>query len=110
MKYCTHCGNQVDDACIICPKCGCKADAEKKIINTDFDPNGSEKSRLVDTLLCAFLGGIGVHCFYEGKIGKGIAYIFTFGLFGIGMLIDLIKIVCGSQKDKEGKLITNWNI
>ncbi len=36
------------------------------------------------------LGVLGVHCFYEGKIGKGLAYLFTGGLFGIGYIIDLI--------------------
>ena len=23
MKYCTHCGNQLLDEAIVCPKCGC---------------------------------------------------------------------------------------
>ena len=23
MKYCSHCGNQLDDAAIFCPNCGC---------------------------------------------------------------------------------------
>ncbi|MBR6050061.1 MAG: zinc-ribbon domain-containing protein [Clostridia bacterium] len=29
MKYCTHCGNQLDDAAVICPKCGCAVDGQK---------------------------------------------------------------------------------
>ncbi|MBQ1259000.1 MAG: TM2 domain-containing protein [Clostridia bacterium] len=37
---------------------------------------------------------MGGHKFYEGKIGMGILYIFTFGLFGIGLLVDLIVILC----------------
>lgn len=59
----------------------------------------SNKDWLVALLLCIFLGSIGVHRFYVGKIGTGILYIFTFGLFGIGALVDLIMIACGSFND-----------
>ena len=34
-------------------------------------------------LLCIFVGGAGIHRFYAGKIGTGILYLFTGGLFGI---------------------------
>ena len=70
--------------------------------------NLSDKSRLVALLLCFFVGAIGVHRFYVGKIGTGILYIFTLGLLGIGTLVDLILIVVGSFKDKEGKVIKTW--
>ncbi len=48
-------------------------------------------------LLCWFLGYLGAHKFYEGKTGMGILYLFTFGLFGIGILIDWISILCKSD-------------
>ncbi len=70
--------------------------------------NVSSKSRLVDALLCWFLGAIGAHKFYEGKIGMGILYIFTFGLFGIGAIVDFIMILCGSAVDSEGLPIVTW--
>ena len=70
----------------------------------------SEKSRLVALLLCVLVGGLGVHRFYLGKIGTGILWLFTAGLFGIGLLIDLILIACGSAEDKEGKVVKNWNV
>ena len=54
---------------------------------------GKEKNKWVAFCLCFFLGWLGAHNFYEGKVGKGILYIFTCGLFGIGTLIDLIKIL-----------------
>jgi len=63
----------------------------------------SDKSGLVALLLVIFLGGLGIHRFYVGKIGTGILYFFTAGLFGIGVLIDLIMIILGSFKDKSGK-------
>ncbi len=68
----------------------------------------SYKSRLVALLLCVFLGYIGVHRFYTGKIGTGILYIFTGGLFGIGVLVDIILIATGSYKDSNGFPILRW--
>ena len=45
-------------------------------------------------LVLAIVGGyLGVHRFYEGKIFSGIIYIFTFGFFGIGILIDIFCIL-----------------
>lgn len=52
----------------------------------------SPKSRLVVTLLAFFLGGLGVHRFYLGKIGTGIAMILTAGGLGIWALVDFIMI------------------
>jgi len=54
-------------------------------------------------LLCFFLGGLGVHRFYVGKIGTGILMIFTLGGLGIWVIIDFVMILTGSFKDKEGK-------
>lgn len=59
-------------------------------------------SRWVAFVLCFFLGLIGIHRFYVGKVGTGVLYIFTFGLFGIGWLVDLIMIACGSFTDSYG--------
>lgn len=51
------------------------------------------KSKWVALLLCFFFGVLGVHKFYEGRILLGIVYIFTGGLFGIGVLIDFISLL-----------------
>ena len=68
----------------------------------------SEKSRLAALLLCFFLGALGVHRFYVGKIGTGILQLVTCGGFGIWALIDLILILVGAFKDKEGRVLTRW--
>lgn len=70
-------------------------------------PVGAEapKDWLITLLLCLFCGGIGVHRYYVGKIGTGILYTLTFGIFGIGTLIDLIKIATGKFTDKNGNYI-----
>ena len=66
-------------------------------------------SRLAAALLCAFLGFRGVHRFYVGKIGTGIAIILTLGgFFGIWPLVDLIMILVGSFRDKENRRLYNW--
>ncbi|MFN8183206.1 MAG: TM2 domain-containing protein [Candidatus Nanopelagicales bacterium] len=69
----------------------------------------SPKSRLAAALLAFFLGAFGVHRFYVGKIGTGVAIILTFGgFFGIWPLIDLIMILVGSFKDKQERYLANW--
>lgn len=60
---------------------------------------------LVTFLLCTFLGALGVHRFYLGKVGTGILMLVTFGGFGIWVIIDWIIILVGGFRDKEGKII-----
>jgi len=62
----------------------------------------SKKGFVPTILLCLFLGGFGIHRFYVGKIGTGILMLLTLGGLGVWSLIDLIRIICGNFKDKEG--------
>ncbi|MCL2634852.1 MAG: TIR domain-containing protein [Oscillospiraceae bacterium] len=63
----------------------------------------SEKSTATAFWLCFFLGYFGVHRFYVGKAGTGILYLFTGGLFGIGLIVDLFMIAFGSFTDSFGR-------
>lgn len=58
---------------------------------------GKPKNKWIAALLCLFLGLIGAHKFYEGKIAMGILYIATLGLCGIGALVDFIVILTKPQ-------------
>ncbi|GMT49092.1 MAG: hypothetical protein IEMM0008_0631 [bacterium] len=68
----------------------------------------SSQSRLVILLLCFFLGWLGVHRFYAGKIGTGILCAASLGVGGILWTIDFIMILVGSFRDKDNKLLKNW--
>jgi len=67
----------------------------------------SEKGFVPTLLLCFFLGTLGVHRFYAGKIGTGILMLITFGGFGIWTIIDFVMIACGAFKDGQGLPIKN---
>lgn len=64
--------------------------------------NTSDKSKTTALLLCIFLGFFGVHQFYVGKIGKGLLYLFTAGIFGIGWIVDIFRILTGGFRDNVG--------
>ena len=62
----------------------------------------SKKGFVPTLLLALFLGGLGIHRFFVGKIGTGILQLITLGGLGIWALIDVIMIAVGSFKDKAG--------
>ena len=62
----------------------------------------SEKGFVPTLLLALFLGGLGAHRFFVGKVGTGIVQLLTLGGLGIWALIDIIMIIVGSFRDKQG--------
>ena len=111
-KFCKHCGGKIPEAAVICTLCGCQVEEMKKneqpsvvINNSNTNTNANvnanvagafgirAKNKWVAFILCVLLGYLGAHKFYEGKAGMGILYLLTFGLFGIGWLIDCIVLL-----------------
>ena len=62
----------------------------------------SNKSKVLSLLFCMFLGALGIHRFYLGKIGTGIIWFLTGGCFGFGVIVDFIRLCTGSMTDKHG--------
>ena len=150
--FCRNCGKEFDEKAALCPNCGVRPQKGTKFCNNCGAPtkpeaefcvkcgvklatdNVSSKSRLATTLLALFLGYVGAHRFYLGKIVTailmlvlGVLGIATFVLGAAGrtttwigiagvflacviiwVLIDFIFAVAGIMKDKEGKPIKNW--
>src|SRR5690606_30036951 len=65
-------------------------------------PDVGQKSFVVTWILSALVGTLGVDRFYLGKIGTGIAKLLTMGGLGVWTLIDLIIVLCGGMRDKQG--------
>lgn len=68
----------------------------------------SPRSRTIAAVLAFFLGVLGIHRFYVGKVGTGVAQILTLGGLGVWTLIDFIMILVGSFKDKEERVLATW--
>jgi TM2 domain-containing membrane protein YozV len=90
--YCHQCGQETETGSEICAKCG------------EALPRPMQKGKdwLLTLLLCIFLGGMGVHRFYTGHVLIGLVQLFTLGGLGIWTLIDLIRIIRGSYRDRKG--------
>lgn len=113
-KFCKHCGSKIPEDAVICTVCGRQVEEiksstavpsivinnENSNVNTNVNKNtvgvygqGRAKNKWVAILLCVFLGYFGAHKFYEGKRGRGMLYLFTFGLFFIGVIIDFFALL-----------------
>jgi hypothetical protein len=111
-KYCSSCGEVISKDAEICPKCGVRqmvAPVQQQGFYTggddgkiDYPAGYHPKSWIVALILSIFLGGLGIHRFYTGKIGTGIIWLITGGCGGIGWLIDIIMIAISKFTDKHG--------
>jgi hypothetical protein len=118
-KFCKFCGEKVAIDAIICIKCGrqiedfqtgiqkpseqphqiiinnanTSANSNVSTNNVGGTPMGNPKSKNMALILCVCLGWLGGHKFYEGKSLMGIIYMFTFGICGIGIVLDFLSLL-----------------
>lgn len=105
-QYCQNCQAPTDPAAEICTKCGVRL--------ATGPPAQGTRSKMAAGLLGVFLGGLGIHRFYLGYTGIGVAQLVLslFGLVTCGItsiaawiwgLIEGILILTGSiDKDAQG--------
>jgi hypothetical protein len=46
--------------------------------------------------------------FYVGRVKTGLLWLLTFGLFGIGQIVDMIMIALGQFRDSDGKRVLDF--
>ena len=108
-KFCKHCGGTIPQDAVMCTHCGRQVEklagaAQPQVViqNTNMNTNTAAvvagvgaraKNKWTAFVLCLLLGYFGAHKFYEGKVGMGVLYLFTLGLFGIGWFVDLIVLL-----------------
>ena len=107
-KTCKYCREKMPEDAFYCLNCGMAFDEpeldfnnlknrvvniskpQKRVVDTSV---GTWKNKWVALILCLFLGVFGIHRFYEEKRVTGFLYLFTFGLFGYGVIINFILLL-----------------
>ena len=127
MAQCVNCGAGLEPGNPRCPKCGSAveglvspmpqpaqppqyAQVDKPVFQTGNAPSlgSSAKSRMAYILLGVFLGPLGIHNFYAGYNGKGVAQLLITLLLGwlffplMVVWIWAVIEVCTVKQDAHG--------
>ena len=114
---CPYCGNDVPHGVSSCPSCGAgvpdnarqpyaSVASARSAPAQQMTAQGPAKSQIVYVLLGIFLGYLGIHNFYAGYTGKGIAQLLISilscgAIFWISWIWAVIDI-CTTNKDARG--------
>lgn len=104
--FCSRCGAEINDKAVICIKCGENVGKLKR------DNACASKSRLIYIILALFLGALGIHNFYAGRIGCAVAQLLTSLILGwlfiplIFILIWILIEICTVTRDGNGNNFT----
>lgn len=121
-KFCTNCGQELEDNVSFCLNCGKEINSSKnkeessKVNNSGVSNTNVPKSKIAAGLLGIFLGSFGVHNFYLGYTSKAVAQllitVLSCGILsfvsGIWALVEGIMILTGSiNVDAEGNQLSD---
>jgi TM2 domain-containing membrane protein YozV len=107
--YCSNCASEIPDRAIICVKCGVPV---IPVIGSGGSGvvQMSGKNRVTFVLLGLFLGGLGIHNFYAGYVGRGITQllitvctfwlIFPIFVVGLWALIEICTVTTDSRGNR----------
>ncbi len=113
---CNFCSNEIPAGSVNCPACGAPvptAQGQYQQVPPTYQPLhpnyqilNPAKSRVAYILLAIFVGGLGVHNFYAGYTGKGVAQllisIISCGALSFISWIWAIIEVCTVTTDADG--------
>lgn len=103
--FCRHCSTPLSTHAVMCVACGAPT-ATAMAPYGQF--TGLPKSRVAYILLGLFLGGLGIHNFYAGYVGRGIAQLLLTLMLG-WLILPLLVVglwvlieVCVEGRDSRG--------
>ena len=90
---------------------------KQPVVTSSKSPAGVSSYKRLWALLLAIPGLIpvfgiplaGLQRFYVGKIGTGVLWFLTGGVFMVGQIIDVIMILAGQFKDRYGLPLEIWH-
>ena len=100
--FCSKCGTQLNEGAVFCSRCGAQVAPVVGQIQSAEDV--SPKSRLATSLLAIFLGGLGAHRFYVGKIGTAVVML----LLGVAAWVcyfGMMFVVITESDEAEAPLL-----
>lgn len=120
--FCQKCGANVGSGAAFCPNCGAPVQANANAqsqpqpqVQPVYVEQKSDKSKVVAALLAWFLGCLGIHNFYLGFTGKGIAQLlmtvlslgFLSPITAIWAFVEMIIILLGNSRDGQGRKLSD---
>lgn len=117
---CEYCDNEIQQGVMRCPCCGATLQSQDTNIivsskavpcstENSNEPTDTRKSRVAYILLGVFLGGLGIHNFYAGRLNRALGQLLTTVLTGwlifpiLAVAIWVLVDVCVITTDGEGR-------